>query len=55
MRTSSAAVVTARPDRYGKQLAAHIGPHVTATWDDGGRRGDDVFDFGTANLDCSTR
>lgn len=32
--TSTAAVATARPERYAKQLVAHMGRKVPATWDE---------------------
>ena len=39
MQTSQANVNTARPERYGKQLASHFSRKVEAAWDDAAREG----------------
>lgn len=43
-RTSVAHVVTDRPARYGKQLAAHMSHKITTSWDPGTAVGELVFD-----------
>lgn len=37
--TSTAAVATSRPERYAKQLVAHMGRKVPASWDEATRTG----------------
>lgn len=46
--TSTAAVATARPERYAKQLVAHMGRKVPAAWDEA--RGTGSVSFPTAEL-----
>lgn len=46
--TSTAAVATARPERYARQLVAHMGRKVPATWDDA--TGTGSVSFPTAEL-----
>jgi hypothetical protein len=48
--TSSAAVPTDRPARYGKQLAAHLGRRATSSWDEDTGLGEIVFPFGRATM-----
>lgn len=43
MQTSQANVKTARPERYGKQLASHFSRKVEASWDDTAREGAITF------------
>ena len=50
--TSSATVVTDRPGRYGKQLAAHLGRRVSSSWDDETGAGEITFPFGRAQLNA---
>ena len=38
-RRSVARVATDRPDRYGRQLAAHMGRKITTAWDDASTTG----------------
>ncbi len=49
--TSTAAVATARPERYAKQLAAHMGRKVPAAWDEA--TGTGSVSFPTAELTLS--
>lgn len=46
--TSTAAVATARPERYAKQLVAHMSRKVPATWDEA--TGTGSVSFPTAEL-----
>lgn len=46
---STADVITDRPQRYGKQLVAHMARKVPGTWDEAGS-GQITFEFGTASL-----
>ena len=48
--TSSATVITDRPGRYGKQLAAHLGRRVSSSWDEDTGTGDVTLPFGRAEL-----
>ncbi|WP_254552360.1 DUF2218 domain-containing protein [Kitasatospora sp. MMS16-BH015] len=41
---------TDRPARYGKQLAAHLGRKVEASWSEETGRGEVAFRAGTATL-----
>jgi uncharacterized protein len=50
MASSSAGVSTTRPERYGKQLAAHLGRKNGGSWSDAGRRGWVVFPSGRLEL-----
>lgn len=50
MPRSEARVGTARPHRYAKQLAAHLGRRVESSWDEEAGTGSVVFPFGTATL-----
>lgn len=43
-RSSVARVATARPARYGKQLASHMGHKITTSWDAGSGTGSLSFD-----------
>ncbi len=47
---STAVVATDRPDRYAKQLAAHLARRLDTTWDDATRRGVVRFDGGRCDL-----
>lgn len=38
-RSSVARVATDRPDRYGRQLVAHMGRKITTAWDDASATG----------------
>lgn len=49
-RTSTAAVVTDRPARYGKQLVAHLTRRATGEWSDETGTGTINFEAGTATL-----
>ena len=54
---STARVSTDRPSRYGKQLAAHMGRKITATWDETVQTGSLTFDregatTGVVGLSC---
>ncbi len=49
--TSTATVATSRPERYAKQLVAHMGRKVPAAWDDATRTGS--VSFPTAELTLS--
>ena len=54
---STARVSTDRPSRYGKQLAAHMGRKITATWDETVQTGSLTFDregaaTGVVELSC---
>ena len=49
--TSTAAVATARPERYAKQLVAHMGRKVPAAWDEA--TGTGSVSFPTAELTLS--
>jgi len=54
---STARVSTDRPSRYGKQLAAHMGRKITATWDETAQTGSLIFDregpaTGVVGLSC---
>ena len=56
-RLSAARVSTDRPSRYGKQLAAHMGRKITATWDETAQTGSLTFDregaaTGVVRLSC---
>ena len=56
-RRSTARVSTDRPSRYGKQLAAHMGRKITATWDETAQTGSLIFDregaaTGVVGLSC---
>ena len=46
--SSTAAVATTRPERYAKQLVAHMARKVTAAWDEDGGTG--RVSFPTAEL-----
>ncbi len=50
MPRSEARVVTDRPHRYAKQLAAHLGRKVESSWDDEAGLGALTFDRGSATL-----
>jgi len=50
MPRSEARVVTDRPHRYAKQLAAHLGRKVGSSWDDEAGHGALTFQMGTATL-----
>ncbi|MEV4559679.1 DUF2218 domain-containing protein [Kitasatospora sp. NPDC049285] len=50
MARSTARVVTDRPARYAKQLAAHMGRKVPAEWSEEDGRGSLVFGAGQAEL-----
>ncbi|RLK58242.1 MULTISPECIES: DUF2218 domain-containing protein [Actinokineospora] len=50
MATSSARVVTDRPGRYAKQLAAHMARKVDTSWDADTGVGELRFPFGTSSL-----
>ena len=50
MPRSEARVVTDRPHRYAKQLAAHLGRKVESSWDEETGRGALTFSAGTATL-----
>lgn len=50
-QTSTAAMATARPARYAKQLAAHMSRKIPATWDDASGTG--RITFPTAELELS--
>ncbi|MFI5534559.1 DUF2218 domain-containing protein [Kitasatospora sp. NPDC051853] len=50
MSVSQARVLTDRPSRYGKQLAAHMGRKIQADWSEESGRGELVFTAGTATL-----
>lgn len=57
MRQSTARVPTDRPARYGKQLAAHMGHKLPATWDEATGTGTLTFNregpvAGTLHLHC---
>lgn len=43
MQTSQANVKTARPERYGKQLASHFSRKVEASWDEDASEGAITF------------
>jgi hypothetical protein len=51
--SSTALVVTDRPARYGKQLAAHLGRRLPTTWDDAAGRGAVDFPFGLARMESA--
>lgn len=50
MSRSEARVSTDRPARYGKQLAAHLGRKIEASWSEETGRGELSFRAGTATL-----
>lgn len=50
MATSTARVITDRPERYAKQLVSHLGRKSEATWDAEQGRGAVRFTFGTSSL-----
>ena len=50
MPRSQARVHTDRPQRYAKQLAAHLGRKVESNWDEKAGTGSVAFSFGTATL-----
>jgi hypothetical protein len=50
MPRSQARVSTDRPNRYGKQLAAHFGRKLTTEWSEEAGRGSLAFSAGTASL-----
>ena len=50
MPRSEARVVTDRPHRYAKQLAAHLGRKVESSWDEEAGHGALTFGAGTATL-----
>ena len=50
MATSSAQVTTERPERYAKQLVAHMTRRVTGEWDEAKGTGWLQFDSGRATL-----
>jgi uncharacterized protein len=50
MPRSEARVVTDRPHRYAKQLAAHLGRKVESSWDEETGRGALAFGLGSATL-----
>ncbi|MGW4895914.1 DUF2218 domain-containing protein [Kitasatospora sp. NPDC004240] len=50
MSRSEARVVTDRPARYAKQLAAHMGRKIDARWSEETGRGTFTFSTGTATL-----
>ncbi len=50
MPRSEAHVKTDRPQRYAKQLAAHLGRKVESNWDEETGLGSVVFSMGTATL-----
>ena len=50
MPRSEARVVTDRPHRYAKQLAAHLGRKVQSSWDEEAGLGALTFDRGSATL-----
>ncbi|MER8105002.1 DUF2218 domain-containing protein [Kitasatospora sp. NPDC094016] len=52
MPRSEARVTTDRPARYAKQLAAHMGRKIEATFSEGTGRGTLVFGAGTATLEA---
>ncbi|MGW7023310.1 DUF2218 domain-containing protein [Streptomyces decoyicus] len=47
---SHARVATDRPHRYAKQLAAHLGRRINATWDEESGQGRLAFPNGTGTL-----
>jgi len=49
-RTSTAAVITDRPARYGKQLVSHLSRRAGGEWSDEAATGTITFDSGTATL-----
>ncbi|MER6302352.1 DUF2218 domain-containing protein [Kitasatospora sp. NPDC001539] len=53
MPVSTARVVTDRPGRYAKQLAAHMGRKIEATFSEETGRGTLVFGAGTATLEAA--
>lgn len=54
MQTSQANVNTARPERYGKQLASHFSRKVEAAWDDAAREGEIKFPAQEDAGECTT-
>ena len=50
MPRSEARVTTDRPQRYAKQLAAHLGRKVESSWDEEAGLGSVTFSMGTATL-----
>ncbi|GAB7183102.1 DUF2218 domain-containing protein [Kitasatospora sp. Ki12] len=52
MPVSTAHVSTDRPGRYAKQLAAHMGRKIEATYSEETGRGTLVFSAGTATLEA---
>ena len=50
MPRSEARVVTDRPQRYAKQLAAHLGRKVESSWDEEAGHGVLTFSVGTGTL-----
>jgi uncharacterized protein len=49
-RTSTAAVVTDRPARYGKQLVSHLTRRASGEWSDDAGTGTITFEGGAATL-----
>ena len=53
-RRSVARVATDRPDRYGRQLAAHMSRKITTAWDDASATGSLACDDGALVLTLRT-
>lgn len=52
MFSSSADVVTERPQRFAKQLVSHLGRRHGGTWDDATQAGQITFPQGEVLLSC---
>jgi uncharacterized protein len=50
---SNALVATARPVRFGKALAGHLGRKNTAEWSDADQRGFVLFEMGRGDIWCA--